>query len=225
MKLKELIRIWRSDVDDTEEPFLWSDDEAMEYANDAQNEAARRGRLLVDSSTPDITQLDVIATATVGQPDVSLYTLDPRVLFVRKARFAGKLPLRRMSMQDMESRDPYWEDAQPSQPCVFLCDTGTGKLRLWPTPAATGLLLLTVVRLPLAEMNDLEDAPELKPHLHRSLRHWMTYRACLKPDSETLDPKKAEQGLALFEQEFGKKSSAIDEEWITREQEEGDGTF
>lgn len=39
------------------------------------------------------------------------------------------------------------------------------------------------------------------------------------------DPKKAATALALFEQEFGMKSSAIDETWIAREQFDHDGTF
>jgi hypothetical protein len=58
-----------------------------------------------------------------------------------------------------------------------------------------------------------------------ALRHWIAYRAYLKPDEDTYRPDKAKEAMALFEQEFGPKSSAIDEAWIQREQFEGDGTY
>ncbi len=218
MNLRDLIQLWRVDVDDAVEPFLWSDEDAIEYANDAQNEAARRGRLLLDSSTTEVANIAVEAAT-------GLYSLDARVLFVRRARIAGNLPLRRMNMQDMETRDPYWQDASASTPTVFVPDYETGKILLWPTPNAAATLLLTVLRDPLAEMNDMDVVPEIAARYHRSLRHWMSVRAYSKQDAEANDPKKMADSMALFEQEFGKKSSAIDEAWINREQQEGDGTF
>ena len=219
MNLRALIDLFRQEVDDLVEPYLWSDDEAFDYANDAQQEACRRARLLVDSSTTAICQ---IAVTTAG---LGLLTLDPRVIFVRRARFAASLPLKRMNMQDMEAYDPYWQDTAASTPTVFIPDFETGKLQLWPKPSAAGTLLLTVVREPLADMDSDDDTPEIAARWHRSLRHWMVYRAYSKQDSEGADPKKAAAALALFEQEFGAKSSALDEAWIAREQYEYDGTF
>jgi phosphorylcholine metabolism protein LicD len=84
---------------------------------------------------------------------------------------------------------------------------------------------MIVVRSPLVEMNDETDSPEIAPRFHRSLRYWMMYRAYSKQDSQANDPKKAMESLAMFEQEFGQKSSAINETWIEREQMEFDGTF
>lgn len=218
MLLSELITLFRNEVDDTAEPFLWSDEEAVEFANDAQNEACRRARLIVDSSTTAVCQIAVVAAA-------ALVTLDPRVLFVRRARFATLLPLKRMNMQDMEAYNPHWMDAAPNVPRVFVPDYETGKLLLWPTPDANATLLMTVVRDPLVEMDSQDDTPEISPRYHRSLRFWMMVRAYGKQDAEANDPKKEANALALFEQEFGRKSSAIDEAWIEREQVEGDGTF
>lgn len=218
MRLRELITLFRNETDDATEPFLWSDEEAIEFANDAQNEACRRARLLVDSSTAELASIAV----TAGEP---LLDLDARVLFVRRARFAGQLPLRRMNMQDMEALDPYWMETAATTPRAFVPDYQTGKLLLWPTPDADDTLLLTVVRDPLLEMDSDADTPEIAPRYHRSLRFWMMARAYGKQDAEANDPKKEAQAMALFEQEFGKKSSAIDETWIEREQTEGDGTF
>lgn len=211
--------LFRLEVDDVVEPYLWSAAEALDYLNDAHNEAVRRIRAFVDSSTADI--------ATVTAPVGGLVTLDPRVLFVRKARFASRLPLRRMNMQDMEACNPFWQDTAQttSYPEVFVTDVETGKLQLWPPNDTEYELLLTVVRDPLVQMDSRDDTPELNARYHRALRHWMAYRAYSKPDAETYRPDAAKAQAALFEQEFGRKSSAIDETWIEREQYEGDGTY
>jgi hypothetical protein len=131
-----------------------------------------------------------------------------------------------MTMQDLETSDPYWEDASATTyPCAFVPDWESGKLRFHPPPTAQLTALLTVVRDPLAEVTNEDDTPEIAARYHRSLRHWMAYRAYLKPDEDTYRPDKAKEAMALFEQEFGPKSSAIDEAWIQREQFEGDGTY
>lgn len=213
------MQLFRTETDDLVAPYLWSDDELIDFANDAELEAARRARLLVDSSTLAICRLTV--TAAAG----GLVALDDRVQFVRSVRFPGRLPLRRMTMQDMNNLDPYWQDRTPGMPLAFIPDYETGKLLFWPAPSADMTAQMTVVRDPLKAMAKEEDSPEIAPRFHRSLRFWMLFRAYGKQDAEANDPKKAADALALFEQEFGRKSSAIDEAWIQREQMEGDGTF
>jgi hypothetical protein len=219
MTLRDLIELFRNEVDDTVEPYLWSDDEATDFANDAQQEACRRARLLVDSTTTAICQV------TAAAADAGLVTLDPRVIFLRRIRASGSLPLKRMTLQDMEECNPYWQDSAADVPRAFIPDYSNGVLMLWPKPATDTVYAMTVVREPLAEMDSDDDEPEIPTRWQRSLRHWMVFRAYSKQDTEALDPKKAGQALALFEQEFGAKSSAIDETWIAREQFDHDGTF
>lgn len=218
MTLQDLIALFRADVNDATEPYLWSDEQAIEFANDAQIEACRRARLIIDSSTPDVAVVPVVAgTAAVA--------LVPEILFIRRARLVGQVPLQRRTLRDMDLLNPFWQDAQPGIPKVFITDADSGAIQLWPTPVANGTLQLTAVRIPLAEMNDELDTPEIAPRWHRSLRYWMAYRAYSMQDSEANDPKKAADSLALFEQEFGRKSSAIDEAWIEREMIDMDGTY
>jgi hypothetical protein len=218
MQLLDLIALFRSEADDLSEPYLWPDSDLRDYANDAQNEACRRARLLVDGNNTDVVGYEIMA----GQ---SVVVLDPRVLFVRRARFDGKAPLRRMTMQDMDALNPLWENAPPGTPRCYITDFETGSLLLWPRAEAATYLYLLVVRDPLQQMVEDQDSPEIAARYHRSLVFWMLFRAYNKQDSEANDPKKALNSLALFEQEFGKKSAAIDEMWITREQIDGDGTF
>lgn len=75
-----------------------------------------------------------------------------------------------------------------------------------PTPA-TGTITATFEASPL----------ELPARYHHKLVDWMLYRALLQRDKEEkYDPKSAKDHLDLFEQEFGPRSSAIDETWIRR---------
>jgi hypothetical protein len=220
MQLIDLINLFRREVDDTVAPYLWSDEEIIDFANDAQDEACRRARLLIDSTTPELCQLNV-PLANEG-----LVLLDERTLFVRHARIeGGHRALQRATVRDLDAKHWNWRDHPPRPPVAFVTDYETGKLLLWPRPDTDVTLRLTVVRLPLVQMNDGQDRPEINPRLQRSLRFWMMFRAYSKQDSQANDPKKAADSLVLFEQEFGKKSSAIDETWIEREQTDEDGTF
>lgn len=211
MKLRELLALVRSDLDDITAPYLWSDPELIEYAVDAENEACRRARLLIDSSTAAICQIAVVA-------NTALYPLDSRVIFVRRAKLSlDDRPLGRASVRDLDHAIVGWE-GEATTPSHFVSDYETGKLRLYAKPVVDDTLNLTVVRLPVNDMNDMEDSPEINPRYHRSLRYWVMYRAYMKQDADTKDETKAATNLAFFEAEFGKKSSALDEEWIEREQ-------
>jgi hypothetical protein len=220
MKLGGLLDIVRIEIGDTKTPYLLSDAELIDAAADAENEACRRSRLIIDSSTPKTCQIEIYS----GEP---LYALDHRVLFVRRAKLGTQSrPLNRVSFRDLDANIPGWE-SHIGQPTHYATDFETGKIRLYPTPIVAETLSLTVVRLPLNPLADETQTPEIKTHYHNSLRFWIMYRAYLKQDADTFDKEKAANSLALFEQEFGPKSRAIDEEWIEREQaaDPYDGTF
>jgi hypothetical protein len=210
MKLGKIVELWRLAVDDTVQPYLWSDSEAIAYAVDAENEACRRARLLIDSSTSEICQLAV----TAG--DVSK-TLDPRVIFIRRAIESGKtMPLARYNMRDLDECRLGWE-SNTGTIDGLVTDWETGKVRLYRIPTANTVINMTVVRLPLTDMNDLEDTPEINARFHEGLINWMIYRAYMKPDKETYDATRANTALEIFEGEFGRKSGAEEEEWISRQ--------
>lgn len=195
---------------DRKASYLWADEELDAFANDAQNEACRRARLLIDSSTEEITLISLSA----GE---ATYPLDPRILFLRRVKMTGvSQKLRPVSYKDLDTHQPDWQD-ETGEPRHYVPDMDTDLFRPYPTPEVAGTVRLTVVRLPLAPMVDDGDVPEVKPHLHESLLDWVCHRAYSKQDADTQDDEKAAIYLARFELEFGKKSSAVDEEWINRE--------
>lgn len=205
MNLGELICALRTErLDDTKEPYLWCPEELTRHLNDAQDEACRRARLLVDSSTASICNHAV----TTGKV---LYALDPRIIFVRRAKLASKSrPLGFASYLDLDEECPGWEGRTGTVECV-ITDFETGKLRLYRSPTAADTLKLTVVRTALNPMESGDDEPEIAPRHHYSLLDWAAHRAYSKQDADTLDTTKAAAYAAAFEREFGPKSPAIDE--------------
>lgn len=216
MKLGALLDVVRTEIDDLQEPFLWSDAELIEHADDAQNEACRRARLLVDSEDATVCRVTLEA-------GTSVYALDPRVIRVERAIVAGEpLPLRMCLRRHVDRMLPGWEDMDDGLPEVLIPDWQSRSIRLVPAPEAAGTLRLTVVRLPLAVLNDLEDEPEIPAHFHRSLRHWIVHRAYLKRDSETFDEQASMKALAWFTEEFGRAQPAYDEAWVQSHYAGGD---
>lgn len=220
MIVSDILNIVRREIVDSTTPYLWSDVELIEFTSDAEDHACRNARLLIDSSNTLICRAAIAAT----NPFV---VLDNRVLFIRRAKLGlVSQPLLRASYRDLDSSVAGWETVTGT-PTHYLTDYETGKIRLYPIPVVNDTLSLTAVRLPVTPITLLTQTPEINPRYHRSLRFWIMYRAYSKQDSDTLDKQKAADNLALFENEFGPKSRAIDEEWIEREQaaDPYDGTF
>lgn len=210
MTLSELIKIARRRSDDLVTTYRISKAEYFEFANEAVEQACRRSRLIVDSTTAAICQITLANGTTT-------YALDPRVIFVRRVSLSGIVPaLSPVSYKTLDRQAPDWQ-TETGQPRGFIKDFDTGLFRPYPSPDAAYTANLTVVRLPLAEMEDGDESPEIHARFHRQLVEWMLYRAYSKEDSEIYSPKKAEQCLAAFEREFGALSSAQDEVWIERE--------
>lgn len=217
MTLAELMMAARQEARDTKQPYLWHDDELIRHANQAEREAARRARLITDTLT-DEDNADTPAplclyNLTQGQ---SVITLHPKILFVRRVKLGSKeIPVPKIDRRDLDAEAPGWETHQASDIVAYCSNYQKGKLVLYTASPAVDTARLTVVRLPLADMADPnEDEPEIAEQHHDGLVHWMLHRMYMKPGDETFDAAQSQAHLALFEQEFGKRSSAIDEQWI-----------
>lgn len=207
MKLQDLIAEARDQCDDTTLPYLCSDARFTRLANDAENEACRRAKLLVDSTTADITTAAVVTSTAV-------YPLHETVIFVRQASLdGGDRFLSRVSRRDLDdSIGPGWFN-ETGEVVGWVPDMDTQALRLFRIPEQDATLRMTVVRLPKTPMADMGDSPEIHPRWHMSLVSWMVYRYFDTVDGEMRDPKKAGEALATFEREFGPPATAIEEQW------------
>ena len=219
MNLGQLMETYYELAGDKAVPHLASEPLVKVWANEAVTEAACRGRLLVDSS-------DAMCSVAVGAGG-SVVTLDPRIVFVRRARLASQgCPLSPVHRGDLDRAFAGWESADPDVPVAYCPNLDTGSVRLIPPSAVADTLKLTVVREPLADMVGVDDEPEIPPRHHYALIHWMLSRGLNKQDTETYDPVRAAKHEKDFEAVFGPRLSAIEEAWVSGEQGyDTDGSF
>lgn len=224
MTLRELIDLYRAQARDESTAIggdgrdvLCSDELLTIYANEAEDEACRRAQLLRDAMSPLCTVAYAVGDAAIA--------LDARIVQVLRA-FVDGWPVDVLGVQQMDAQNPAWMATPPTvtaaKPLALVAGMTDGHLHLWPVPSQAGQIKLQVQRLPLKSMR-LEtadtDRPEIRPELHRSLVHWMLYRAYNRGDTELFNDGKAAVHLAQFEAEFGRKSSGRNEEWVRRGEE------
>lgn len=208
MTLEELIDELRERVGDTGTPPLCTDARATRFANEAEREAARRARLLIDSSSEPCCRIDIEA----GE---ATYSLHPSVIAVRRVRLEGYEPfLQRTSRRDLDQLGSSWL-SETGEVMAYVPDMDTGKIRFYKAPTEAAVAWLQVVRLPLEEMAQDGDEPEVHARFHEGLVSWMEYRYYSMRDEDARDPAKANAALAEFEREFGPKLSALEEQWAS----------
>lgn len=206
MTLEELIALYRADAFDQAVPYFCSDELLTLYANEAQDEACRRGQLLRDSISP----MCHIAYAA-GAEHIAL---DHRIIRILRASADG-YPARLSSLDDMDAMVANWQRNAPQGcPTHLVSGLSTGALFLWPRPAVDGTVMLTVQRLPLKRLANDTDKPEIRPELHAALVNWILFRAYGRQDSELYNDQKSMLALSRFEAEFGRKASGRNEEWV-----------
>lgn len=212
MTLKELIDYARRRLDDTKTPFFWSKADLTLWVNEAEQEAARRARLLVDSRSAEVCQLSVVAGESYLQ-------LDPRVLYVRRAKLTSQDHyLQKLDVRDLDECRPGWESETSSDIVGWVQNEDSRYIRVYPEPTVADTLNLAVSRLPLQDLAADGDIPEIPPHLHLKLHHWVLWRAYSSDDADVRDDDKADRNMALFEAEFGRRETAINEQWVREHQ-------
>lgn len=189
----------RIKVDDIADPPLVADAQYLIWVDEAVQEAARRSRAVIDGS---LTVSVVAGTAT--------YNLPSGIIFVRRAKLAlESIPLNPESYLDLDEEVSGWE-TETGTPLAFVTDRATGKLTLYPEPIVNDTLNLVCIVEPAA-ITLTTDTPQLPARFHHGLVDWLAYRYYEISDSDLENKEQALYHYALFEREFGKRSSAQDE--------------
>lgn len=205
MKLSKLISRFRSECDDLAEPYLWSEEDVKAWFNEAEQEACRRSELLVDSTTDSIT----LIVAVAEDPWIPL---SRRIVKPLRAREVAGLPLSVLHCQQMDATTG-WELSTGTSLRALVTGMETYKIRSYPILAEDTSdieIRLTVQRLPLRDMEEGDDEPEIPDQYHIKLLHWVKYLAYSVDDVDANDPNKANKHLALFEAEFGGANAMFD---------------
>lgn len=196
-----LLALFRADVRDEAEPYLWSDAEIFSYMDDAQKMFCRLQGGIADASSV-ITRIDVVAG------DV-LVPISPLILKLREARrSADGYDLEILNFEDMQSHRPvddygyrsgYRIDNTVGTVKAIVVGMETNKIRLVQIPQEDQSIDLIVYRMPLVPIITTgKQQLEIDEHHHRHLLHWMKYLAHQKQDAETYDRGRAEQFRTEF---------------------------
>ena len=202
MTLAQLIASFRIDADDSVAAYLWSDAAITDWLNEAQAEAAIRGRLLHESDNALVCQIAVSAGVSTYPLHASVFEIDH--LAFKLAGQSTRTPVNLVSREEMDSLRPDWRDESTPVRHAIQGDTS---IRIAPAPDAPGTLLLEGFRLP-AVMTTGANSPEINAAHHRHLIHWALHRAFSKPDAETIDPTRAALAETAFTRYFGIRPSA-----------------
>jgi hypothetical protein len=191
MNSSELVVQFRSDMDDKELPYLWSDDDVFGYANDAQKEFCRKTDGIEDSRTTSVCRIEIV-------PGTEWYANSPLILHTREA---SRIDTGRVvpvgSLEKARALGLVFDGA--AGPLRALVDgQSKGFWRATPLPNETVSVQLSVFRLPLAVINADSQALEIDDQHHPHLVLWMRHRAYLKQDADAFDPKGSAEYQAAF---------------------------
>lgn len=199
-KLEELIQRYRREANDMVEPYFVSDEDVIQWLNDAVNEACIRGRMVHESSAPDVCEIAVQAWHNAYPLHESLY----EITHLRFDPGQGeKVSHLKLVSEEYLSRCYYedWREHTGTPQFAIQSDTA---LRLVPCPDRDGTLHLEGYRTPLEEMVEPTDTPaDLHKNHHPHLVQWVLHKAFSIPDTEFMDPNRAQIALDKFEEYFG----------------------
>ena len=187
MTLDELYELFRLEVDDLAEPYLWTDVEFYAYLNEAQELHAEEIGGIADR-TSAFTRLPY-------KSGDQFLKFDSRIIRIKGAWDEDN---RRISIKNLDNfeggynSDDYgsqihrgFDDSRTGPIEAIVTDVEDDKIQLYPIPEATGYIQLYVFRRPL------DDTLEIPSQYHINLLNWVKYKAYSKQDVETFDGKRA----------------------------------
>lgn len=206
MKRTEIINEFRQQVDDTVQPYLWSDAEVASYLDSAHSEAAWRARLIRDTLTVEDANADPVCAIPVVNGTDSYYC-HPSIFEIERAKLDSrpvKEKLKVTSKYQMDRQSPGWE-AVTGVPRYLIVEHEGARIRVTLAPSLTfdDTLWLAVYRLPLESLNTPDDEPEIPARHHIQLVDYMVHLAYRKRDAETRDDAKSVEALQRFTMHFG----------------------
>jgi hypothetical protein len=192
MDSTDLYNLFRSEIDDNAEPYLWADDEVFGFMDEAQRQFCLETEGIADATNVDVTQIAVV-------PSTDWVNLHPSIIKIRDVyrldACADSVEV--INREDMPRHCLKFDGAQGPVSRLII-GMEEHKARVHPVSNETITLQLTVFRFPLNTITDTDQALEIQPEHQRALLLWMKHLAYSKQDAETFDKTKA----AEFEQRF-----------------------
>lgn len=199
MNAEQLYDLFRSDVVDVEEPYLWSEDEVYAYMDDAYKMFVR-----LIGGVGDVTSA---VTRVVVRAGEQYAALDPRILKYRSAKLVSSgRPVVIINLQDtpLTATDDYGfqalnRDNAPGPVRFMVIGEEDDKARWVQVPVENDTVQLSVYRLPLNDIKScVDEFVDVRDYHHIHLLKWMKHLAYGKQDAETFDRGRSERYALEF---------------------------
>ena len=209
MNLSALIHQFRRAAFDREEPYLFETADIIDWLNEAEEEAAIRGRLIHEAENLDVCVISIV-------PGVTIYPLHPSIYEIECAHYTNAnrptdqpCRLYQVSQEDLAAKyGPSWRTYNyTNTDPQYLVQQDTG-IRIVPAPKYAGVINIEGYRKPINPMVDDDDTPEINEIHHKHLVEWALYKGFSVPDSEVFDPTKADKAEMVFTDYFGERPSS-----------------
>lgn len=192
MNTADLLARFRSDMVDTEEPHLWSDEDVYGYMDQAQVQFCRKTGGIGDASTPAVTLLDIA-------PNAMTVPTHPSILTIHDAfdQDTGR-PVEVVNYKDLVRRGERLT-ARSGRMRSLVIGMEPHKARPQPLVDDTVTVQLLVDRLPLVAIDQTGTQEfEVDAQHLPTLLMWMKALAYGKQDAETFDRSRAADFEARF---------------------------
>jgi hypothetical protein len=206
MQLRQIIQEARVRLDDNARDIdgllvepQWTDEQIKSWANEGHIEACRRTRYLVGSLKVKL------------KPSKGNYELPSNVISLRRAVLDNGQPLLFDSLNHFDCCSPGWE-TETGEPTHIITDSDVGMFTVYPTPENDITLRLSAV----LEPDQLTEETDIPSRYAYGIVDWVMYRAYQSADEDKFNIEASKLHRALFDEEFGIKSSALDEIYNSR---------
>lgn len=214
MNVQELYDQFRSDMQDEEQDFLWTDVELFRYMNESYRMFVRLMGGIADF-TSDLCAVPIVAGEQIG-------AYDKRILRIREAYRASDgaeitvinetdIPLARKV--DYGQIKPIYLDTTPGPVRYMVIGSQRGACKWVQKPLVNDTANIHVYRLPLTTITE-DTAPDFdfdeigEEHVF-SLVYWMRHLGYLKSDAECFDKGQSD----MFEGKFREYCQQAKAEW------------
>ena len=198
MTLEDLIRRFRVLSLDNATPPFWADEDITDWLNEAQNEACIRARLIREDENPAVCQIALTPGQHTYPLHASVYELINLRIKGSGAESSRSMAIKSREWLDANVRD--WRDMD--RPSQWLIQDDT-TLRVVGAIQAGDVLHLECYRLPLKQLANDMDKPEIHAAHHVHLIQWALHKAFSVPDADAFDPTRAKMAEDAFTRYFG----------------------
>lgn len=220
MKLSDLLDELRANIlndrgrSTGDDDKLWSDATLLRYVNEAQRRFAKRAFVIRDSRTTEVVNVTVLEGITE-------YDLHPSIIGVITAKLTGATTdlirvghtvLGQYTTGNAIVYPSSFEQMSPAAPMAFATDEtlieddsgsiSTLTMRVYPTPRAEDdgtIIKMRVIRMPLEDLRNSSDVPEVPADNHLEMLDWAAYLALRIVDQDAGNPKRAQEFANSFE--------------------------